>query len=291
MDPVLRALLFSWEWRPEVILILGLAGIIFSRGWWRLRQGGDERLAANWRLGAYLSGLIFLGLALLSFIDVLGSQLFYMHMIQHLLLIMVVPPLLLIANPLPFLLWGLPVGINGRRRVSQFLNRKSGFRRALRSLTPRGLIWIVFIAFLLGWHDPNAYNATLRNDLIHDLEHLSFFITAMLFWWHVTAAGPNIHRRFSYGARLIYVLMVLPLNWLLGIAITLTKQPIYTYYTTVPRLWGVSVMEDQMMGGILMWIPGSMMYLFAAVILVIRMLHTEENELPRPKAVAAQTKL
>ncbi len=104
MDPVLSALLLSWEWRVDVILILGLAGLTFSRGWWHLRQHKGKRLAVNWRLGSYLGGLVILGLALMSPIDVLGSQLFYMHMIQHLLLVMIVPPLLLITNPLPFFL-------------------------------------------------------------------------------------------------------------------------------------------------------------------------------------------
>ncbi len=291
MDPVLSALLLSWEWRVDVILILGLAGLIFSRGWWHLRQHKGKRLAVNWRLGAYLGGLVFLGLALMSPIDVLGGQLFYMHMIQHLLLVMIVPPLLLITNPLPFFLWGLPFGLKGRRQVGRFLNRKSDFRRNLRLLTPRGLIWMIFFATFLIWHDPNIYNAALRNNLIHDLEHLTFFVTAMLFWWHVTGAGPAIHRRFSYAARLVYLLVALPINMLVGIIITFADQPIYTYYTTVPRLWGMSVIEDQMLGGVIMWIPGSMMYLLAAVILVIRMLQAEESRPPLPNTELAQAKL
>ncbi len=119
MDPILRAVLLSWNWRLDVIAVLLVFGSLYSMGWWRLRKRtrrtrrkrrGSSRheLAARWRLVSYMSGLFFVALALLSPIDALGQQLFFMHMIQHLLLIMIAPPLLLIANPMPFLLWGLP---------------------------------------------------------------------------------------------------------------------------------------------------------------------------------------
>src|SRR5690606_15674955 len=138
--------LLSWDWKIEVIVVLALAGTLYSRGWWLLRQraGAGQRyrravrsrwrLAVTWRLVAYWAGLFFIALALLSPIDALGQQLFFMHMIQHLLLIMIAPPLLLVANPMPFVLWGLPDGL--RRRVgglfSQALHRDSAFRRGLR---------------------------------------------------------------------------------------------------------------------------------------------------------------
>ena len=119
MDPILRAVLLSWNWRLDVIIILLLLGALYSVGWWRLRKrtrrgrrkrrgAGRHELTARWRLVSYLTGLVFVALALLSPVDALGQQLFFMHMIQHLLLIMIAPPLLLIANPMPFILWGMP---------------------------------------------------------------------------------------------------------------------------------------------------------------------------------------
>lgn len=297
MDPILSALLQSWDWRIEIVLILALAGTVYTVGWQRLRNRGqarharrgrhkEHRLATGWRLAAYLGGLILVALALMSPIDVLGSQLFYMHMVQHLLLVMFAPPLLLIANPLPFFLWGLPVGSRGQ--VGRWLfSPKSSFRRGLRMLTPPGLTWIVFIAIFLGWHDPNAYNAALQYDWVHDLEHLTFFGTALLFWWHVTAVGPRIHGRFSRSARVAYLLVAVPINMLTGVAIAFSTQPIYTYYTSVPRLWGMTVMQDQMLGGIIMWIPGSMMYLIAALILIAGLVQAEEDKQPLPESVWA----
>lgn len=297
MGPVLSALLLSWAWRADVVLVLASAGTIYTIGWRRLRnprqeyssRRGQQRhrwhLATGGRLAAYLVGLAVVALALMSPVDVLGDLLFSVHMIQHLLLVMLAPPLLLIANPLPFFLWGLPVGV--RRRVARLLNRKSAFRRGLRSLTPPGLVWIIFVAVFLGWHDPNAYNAALRSELVHDLEHLTFFGTALLFWWHVTGVGPRIHRRFSRGARVAYLLVTVPVNMLTGVAIAFSTRPIYTYYTTVPRLWGVTVMQDQMFGGAIMWIPGSMMYIIAALILITGVVQAEENKQPLPEAAWA----
>lgn len=291
----MRVLLLSWDWRPDVVLVLLLAGMIYARGWWRLRSlhsgqspSQKRRLAAGWRLAAYWGGLVILALALLSPIDVLGDQLFFMHMIQHLLLVMLAPPLLLVANPLPFSLWGLPAGV--RHEVGRLLNPTAAFRQSLRVLTRPGVVWIVFIAIFLGWHDPHAYNATLRNDLIHDLEHLTFFGAAMLFWWHVTCAGPRIHGQFSRGIRVAYLLSVVPINMLTGVAIAFAREPIYAYYATASRVWGMTVMQDQMLGGVIMWIPGSMMYILAALILIAHHIQAEEDKPPLPESVWATDK-
>jgi len=279
MDPVLRALLLSWDLRIEIIATLVLMGCIYSRGWWHLRRQSANRgrLATGWRLAAYLGGLFILGVALMSPIDVLAGQLFFMHMIQHLLLVMIVPPLLWLANPLPFLMWGLPA--RARHQAGRLLSRGSAFRRGLYTLTAPGLVWMAFVAFLLGWHDPNAYNAALRSDLIHDLEHLTFFGTAMLFWWLVIGAGPRL-RSLSPGVRLALLLVTVPVNMGVGIVIAFAGQPIYTYYTTVPRLWGITVTLDQMISGVIMWIPGSMMYVLAALIIISRLIQTGTNQEP-----------
>jgi len=279
MDPLLSALLLSWDLRVELVAILILAGSLYTWGWRRIRdrQASQRPLATGWRLAAYLGGLTILGVALMSPIDVLGGQLFFMHMIQHLLLVMIVPPLLWLANPLPFFMWGLPAP--ARHQAGRLLSRRSGFRRGLYAVTTPGLVWMAFVAFLLGWHDPSAYNAALRSDLIHDLEHVTFFATAMLFWWLVIGAGPRL-RSLSRGARLALLVVTVPVNMAAGVVIAFASQPIYTYYTTVPRLWGITVMLDQMIGGVIMWIPGSMMYLLAALIIISRLIQTEADKQP-----------
>jgi cytochrome c oxidase assembly factor CtaG len=217
----------------------------------------------------------------MSPIDVLSGQLFFMHMIQHLLLVMIVPPLLLIANPLPFIMWGLPV--RARRNAGGLLRRRSSFRRVLRAALAPGLVWMAFIAIYLGWHDPNAYNAALRSEFIHDLEHLTFYLSAIFYWWLIIGSGPRL-RSQSRGARLAFLLATVPINMAAGVAIAFSSQPIYSYYTTVPRLWGISVELDQMIGGVIMWIPGSMMFLLAALILISQLIQAEAEKEPLPES-------
>ncbi|MFQ5921979.1 MAG: cytochrome c oxidase assembly protein [Anaerolineales bacterium] len=277
MDP---RLLRAWAFRPEVTLVLLLAGVLFSLGWWRLRQVPGSRFAKGWRLAAYLGGLGLLALALLSPIDVISSYLLSMHMVQHLLLVLLAPVLLLIANPLPFLLWGMPDAI--RRRVGGLLRRGSALRRALTAFTAPGPVWIALVVVLVGWHDPGAYDAALRNEIVHNLEHFTFFGVALLFWWHVTGAGPRIHGSLSTGLRIAYLLITVPLTMAVGIAIALATRPIYLVYLSAPRVMDLSVMEDQRLAGAIMWIPGSMMFILAALALVSRAVSAEENKPPLP---------
>jgi cytochrome c oxidase assembly factor CtaG len=203
-----------------------------------------------------------------------------MHMIQHLLLVMIAAPLLLIGNPMPIMLWGLPSTL--RLEVGRWLRPDATFRRVVAAVTRPGLAWLYFIIALVGWHDPNAYGATLESDFVHDLEHLSFFGTAVLFWWHVTGVAPRLHKRLSTGVRIGYTLAVVPPNAITGIAISFAGEPIYTYYETVPRLGSMTVMQDQMLAGTIMWIPGSMMYLLAALILVAKLVREEEEKQALP---------
>ena len=288
MDPTTRAILSSWNWRLSVIIVLALAGTFYTRGWWLLRQRQRRgRLATRWRLASYLVGLLIVGLALLSPIDVLASQLFLMHMIQHLLLIMIAPPLLLITNPMPFVLWGLPrkwrLLVGGG--IGRLLHRHSPVRRNLRVATSPGIIWLAWVIMVFGWHDPNLYNAALQYEWVHDVEHLTFFAAGMLFWWHVTGAGPRIHKQASLLGRIAFVISAIPPNMLTGVVLAFAPEPIYTFYTAVPRLWGISVMDDQRLGGAIMWIPGSMMYIIAALVLISRLLDREEGKPTLPETV------
>lgn len=293
MSPELRAALSSWDWRIEVIFVLALAGTLYSRGWWRLwrrtqaRKRTGRRLAEPWRYAAYMAGIFFCALALLSPIAPLGQQLFFMHMIQHLLLIMIAPPLLFLANPMPFMLWGLPDGLRLRigRFLSRLLHRQSGFRRGLRSATSPGIIWMVWVVAVIGWHDPNAYNAALQYEWVHNLEHLTFFSASMIFWWHATGAGPHIHKERNLLGRIAFLIAAVPPNMLVGVVLAFVPDVAYTYYLAVPRLFAIDVLTDQKIGGVIMWIPGSMMYIIAALILISRMLG---NESAKPRVAREQ---
>jgi len=228
-----------------------------------------QPLTARWRPAAYLSGLIIAGIALMSPIDTLAANLFYMHMIQHLLLIMVVPPLLLIANPMPVILWGLPGQVRRPlgRAIARIINPQGKWRGRLQKATTPGVTWLVWVSATIGWHDPNAYDAALRLGWVHDAEHLSFFLAGLLFWWHVTGAGPRLHKQMGLVGRMAFLISAIPPNMITGVVIAFATAPIYTHYLNVPRLGGMTALEDQQLGGILMWVVGSMMYIVAVLIL------------------------
>ncbi|MBX3053240.1 MAG: cytochrome c oxidase assembly protein [Caldilineaceae bacterium] len=234
-----------------------------------MRQRGAQRFATGWRLASYMTGMVLLALALLSPIDVLSGQLFFMHMIQHMLLMMIVPPLLWLAGPFAIGLWGLPRPL--RLRIGGWFQKESRFHQVLRLITQPGLSWMLLVAILYGWHDPWAYSIAQGNGWVHDMEHISFFGLSMLFWWRVVGAGPHIHGRSNLFSRIIYVLAMVPPNMLLGASIALAESPIYTYYLNIPRLYSINVMDDQRMAGLIMWIPGSMMLIIAALVLIAQL--------------------
>jgi putative membrane protein len=275
MSPFIRDWLFQWRFWPQIILSLAGLAFIYGLGWQRLRQKGAYRLANGWRLASFLGGLTALWLAMISFIEVLQEFLFAVHMIQHLLIAMIAPPLLMLADPLPFLLWGLPP--NARRAAGSLLASNSPWRAHLKRLSAPWLAWGLFVFFLWMWHTPAAYDAALRSEVFHILEHTSYFVTAMLFWWHVSGSAPRLHGRLSYGLRMGYLLSALIPNEILGVAISLSGQPIYEHYTSVPRVSSLSVLDDQTLGGALMWVPGGMMYALGALVLLARMLDEEEK--------------
>ena len=276
MTPKLPLLLTSWDLRLEIILVLATAGSLFIAGWMRVRGRGGRRLATGWRLGCYLAGLAVLALALMSVIDLLGQSLFLMHMIQHLLIVMIAAPLLLLANPFPFTIWGLPNGPNIARLL---FSQDSRFRRALIRVTRPGILWLTFVTILWGWHDPAAYNAALRIGWLHDLQHLTFFGAAMLFWWRLVNAGPRTcGGRFPLLARLGFLLAGAAANMIPGVVIALAEAPLYAYYVDVPRVWGLTVIQDQVLAGIIMWIPGTMMYFLAALVILFRALGRPESK-------------
>ena len=258
----------------DVLSVLLLFGVLFFRGWLELRRR-DAKAATPLRLISYLGGLFALSLSLMSPIDWLGTQLFFMHMVQHLLTMMIAAPLLCLANPFPVLLWGMPKPVRGS--VSALFTQRALFRRALAAVTRAPHMWFLFCVVYLGWHEPAAYNLALRRNDVHDLEHITFFAASMLFWWHAFAVAPHIHKPLPVWGRLAFLLGAIPPNMLAGVSIAFSNSVIYTYYESIPRVWGFTLLQDQRLGGAIMWIPGSMMFLLAGVLVLALGLQREKE--------------
>lgn len=276
----MEAPLWHWHWRPDVLLVLGGLAAAYGLGWWRIRRRGYRALASRWRLAAYLGGLGLVALALLSPVEHLAAALLSAHMVQHQLLIMAAAPLVLLGNPLPFVLWGLPRG--ARRGLGAALAPRRPARQALRGLTWMPVAGVLYTATLWAWHLPTAYEAALRHELLHDLEHLSFFGTALFFWWPVINPAPResvVRDGLFYGLRIAYLILATAQNTLLGALIGLTERLLYPAYATAPRLFRLSPLDDQGLAGGIMW-SGSHMYLIAILWLVSQAMSAEGRTAP-----------
>jgi cytochrome c oxidase assembly factor CtaG len=268
-DPFLS----KWNLRPDVLFVVVLFGAAYGAGWVRLRR--VNRLAmAPWQLVLYLGGLTAILAALVSPIDALSEERLSMHMVQHLLLLMIAPLFFLLANPLPPLLWGSPRKV--RLRLGRLLTRSSVFRTVLWALTLLPVTCSVYVVNLWAWHHPVLYQLALRNEWAHDLQHVLFFSTAALFWWPIVSPAPRLHGLISYGYRIVYLIAATLQNTLLGMTISFPERVIYPFYATVPQLRSLSPINDQALGGGIMWVSGHM-YLIPILILVYRMLVREEN--------------
>jgi len=246
------------------LLLAGL-GAAYALGWWRLRAAGHGKLALVWRLPFYLAGLASLAVALLSPLEALAEKLFSAHMIQHELLTMYAPALLLLGNPLPIVLWGLPR--RARRFAARPLMRGGALRRALWSLTALPLAWSLYVVDLWAWHLPLFYEAAIRNFEIHVLEHAAFLGTAILFWWPIIEPAPRLRRRLNPGFKILYLIAATAQNTLLGMFLSLPQRALYRAYLQTAAARGADPVDDQTLAGGIMWASGHM-YLLPILLLL-----------------------
>jgi cytochrome c oxidase assembly factor CtaG len=140
--------------------------------------------------------------------------------------------------------------------------------------------WSIYVINLWAWHHPALYQAALKNEWVHDLQHLLFFFTAILFWWPIVDPAPRVHGSISYGFRIAYLVAATLQNTLLGFAISFPERVLYPFYATVPELRSLAPIDDHALGGGIMWVSGHM-YLIPILVLVARLLNQEEANLNR----------
>ncbi len=254
----------AWSRDPLVWLPLVMAGGLYLRGtralWARAGVGHGLR---RWQVMAYVCGLLTLVAALVSPLDALGSALLSAHMAQHLLLIAVAAPLLVLSQSPTALLWAVPE--RRRRRVGRWWRRAPALRSAWAALTLPLVAWLLHTAALWAWHAPPLYQAALDVPLLHGAEHLSFLGTGLLFWWTVLVPGaagalPAERRRMAYGLGALSIFALTLQSGLLGALMTFAPTPWYPAYAGRTAPWGLAPLEDQQLAGLLMWGPGGMIY-------------------------------
>jgi cytochrome c oxidase assembly factor CtaG len=263
----------SWTLDPWIIIPLLLASSIYLRGWRELHRRLPGRFAL-WRLIAFQAGLFTLFLTLASPLHEFSELLLQFHMIQHLLLMMVVPPLLLFGAPILPLLRGLPrpvlLDAIGPLFASSWLQRLACF------LTHPIVCLFAFTLSNVAWHLPVLYELALRSDFWHNAQHICFLGTGLLFWWPVVQPWPS-RLRWPRWTMIPYLLIADIQNTALSAFLIFSERVLYPTYAAVPRLWGISVLDDQAAAGAIMWVPGSLIFLIPVAILVIRWLDSRQG--------------
>jgi len=279
----LQAFLLSWEFEPTVIIGLMVAAGLYARGWRRLRRRGrGGRILKTWRAWCYGAGLLTVAVALLSPIGTFDSIFFFMHMTQHLLLIMVAAPLIWLGAPLLPTLWAFDRG--ARRRLGRLFHERNPVHRVFHFLTRAGVALTIYILVLFIWHYPPLYDAAQGRNWIHDLEHAMFLGMALLFWWPVIHPSGGT-RRLGYGAAILYIFPAKIAGFVLGAALTLSSEPFYRTFLDSPSLWGLSALGDQQLGGLLMWVIGGLLYIIPLLVLVLMMMREDEGDIWVPEVV------
>jgi len=276
VDSIGEAIFQSWKLDPGVLALLLLAGVLYVRGWKRLHQQTPRRFGIT-RLVCFFAGLAVLFIAIASPLDVFSGLLLTVHMIQHFLLTMLAAPLILFGAPYLPLLRGLP-GKVLERGAGPFLAWPALQRLGRLLIHPlTGLL--AFTLATVAWHLPVLFELALGSESWHVVEHLCFFITAILFWWSVIQPWPS-RPQWPRWAVIPYLLFADLQNTVLSAFLCFYERVVYPTYATAPRLTSMTALEDQAGAGALMWVIGSLAYLIPAGLVTVKLLGSRHEVQP-----------
>lgn len=257
---------YEWAWslHPSVLLGTGLLGALYLWGIGPLRRRRNlGPPVERWRVACFLGGLLVLLVSLNGPMhDLSDYYLFSAHMLQHLLLTLLLPPLLIAGTPG----WLLSP-----------LLRPAAVRRVARVLTQPVVAAMLYTVTIAVWHLPPWYDLMMRSHDVHIVTHLMFMVTATIMWWPVMSPAPELPR-LTPGLGMLYLFLVgIPMQ-LVAALITLTGDVLYPWYSAAPRTFGLSPSDDQVLGGLLMWVPGNLWMFLAIGVLFFQMAREGQAE-------------
>ena len=258
----------SWTAPIPLTLTIIASAILYLRGWWHLRSSAVSAIP-GWRAASFLFGVFLVWLAIGSPLALLDEQLLTAHMLQHLLLMTIAPPLLWMGAPLLPMLHGLP-----QRFVQSVLGpflRWPAVQEAGRALSQPTFCWLAAAAALVGWHIPAVFNMALQSEWLHVAEHVSFLAAGFLFWWPVIQPWPSVPIWPRWSILLYLFAATLPCD-ILSAYLTFCERVVYPAYLNAPRLFGLSVLKDQERAGALMWTCVTILYLIPAAQITLELL-------------------
>jgi cytochrome c oxidase assembly factor CtaG len=252
---------------------LSLVALVYVRGWIRVRRL-DLDTIESWRAGSFLLGLFFIWVAVASPIAALDHELLTIHMVQHLLLMTLAPPLIWFSAPMTPLLHGLPQGVGNAMR---HCFRSPPIQQLGRAIAHPAVCWLAAAATLVGWHVPSLFALGMRSGLWHTIEQVSFLASGLLFWWPVNKPGQGASNGSEWPILLYLFVATLPCDILSGFLV-FCNRVVYPVFLSSPRSNGLSALEDQQCAGALMWTCVTVVYLIAAAIFAARLLSPHRSE-------------
>lgn len=266
----------AWEFEPGVVIPLALTGLLYAAGLYRMwRDAGVGHGVRWWEAASFVSGWLALVVALVSPLHPWGSMLFSAHMVQHELLMLVAAPLLVLGRPVVAFLKALPPA--WARRASHW-TAAPAWRGVWGVIVNPFVAWLVHLVVLWVWHVPALFDATIDSEVVHALQHLSFVVSALLFWWAVMR---DRRRAIGYGAAVLYMFTSALHSGALGALITFGSSAWYPSYRETTSFWGLTPLEDQQIGGLIMWVPACLSYIVAGLALFAAWLRDSERRVVR----------
>lgn len=269
----------AWSGEPGVLLGLGLTAALYAAGSARLPRRSGRRRVRSLEATAFWSGWLLVALALVSPLHRMGEALLSAHMVQHEVLMVAAAPLLVLGRPFTVMLWAFPLG--WRRRLGRWGGR---LRPAWALVTGVGTAWALHALVLLGWHVPALYQRTLDSAVIHSLQHTSFLLSALWFWWSVL---PGRHLAGREGGAVLSLFSTMVYTGGLGALLAVSPRVWYPAYGNAALAWGLTPLEDQQLAGLVMWVPAGVSYLLATLWLVAAWLRQSEARVRRRERVRA----
>jgi putative membrane protein len=280
-----------WDWTLDPALALVLVTVaLYLAGGARSVAPVRARSERRWQAAAFMSGLALLAIALDSPLESLSRQLFWAHMVQHVLLLMAAPPLIMLARPWMRLWRALP--LDWRRSLARALGSSGrlAWLRSLGSALGRPLPSLVlFCGVLVAWHVPALFDATLRTGSLHALEHFLFFATALMFWKQVIHSPP-LRARLAAAWRIVYVIAAMVVSWVLAVVLALAPHALYAHYAhEAARPGGLTALGDQQIAAGVMWVPGSIAFVLAIFVHLHRWLAPPPPAAQAPRLPAVRS--
>jgi cytochrome c oxidase assembly factor CtaG len=267
MSEAMRQIFANWSLPVGLTTAIVITAGIYVRGWFLIRRSRPAQFTGL-RLTSFFAGLTVLWLAIGSPMDGFADALLSAHMVEHLLLMSVVPPLVLFGLPVVPLLRGLPTFVV--RLIVTPAIRLSWLRRFGHWLTTPLIAWLLMNACFLGWHVPAAYDFALQHENWHDVEHICFLGSSILFWWVLIRPWPARSRALTWGL-LFYLVSADVVNTMLSAFLAFCDRPVYVFYLNNPNPFGVSPVQDQVLGAVIMWVFGSLAFLIPAILVAVRL--------------------